>query len=338
MSPALPAARVTAVESRAYPHRARAAQVLILSCAVWAFSFPAMKALTLLGERDAPGNSSVFYASLCVLLRFACAGGLLALGLGRRLGRITRSECKQGLGIGLCGALGLLLQMDGMAYTHASTAAFLTQGYCVWIPVWLALRHGHLPGWQALLATGLVIVGAGVLAGVDVRDFRLGRGEAENLLGSLFFAAQILWLERREFAGNNVFRFSFVMFATMAAVMLPLAWSLARSPADLARAFSSPTALGLLGFLIVFCTLITFLLANRWQPEVPAAEAGLLYCTEPVFTSGVTLFLPALIAGWSGVAYANEQLTPNLLLGGGLILAANVWMQLLPAGEAKASA
>jgi drug/metabolite transporter (DMT)-like permease len=319
------------VEFPIKPQRTKAAQILILCCAVWSFSFPSMKALTLLGERDAPGHSSVFFASLCVTLRFAIAGLVLAAVLGRKVAAVTRSEFKQGLGLGVFGAIGLLLQMDGMAYTHASTAAFLTQGYCVWIPIWFALRHRHLPGWSALFATLLVVAGAGVLAGVDLRDFRLGRGEAETLLGSVFFAGQILWLERREFTGNHVARFSLVMFAVMALTMLPLTLALAQSPGALFRAYSSPTALGLLALLVGPCTLVTFLLANRWQPEVSATEAGLLYCTEPVFTSAVTLFFPGLIAGWAGIAYANEQLTWNLLIGGGLILAANVWMLLRPA-------
>jgi drug/metabolite transporter (DMT)-like permease len=237
---------------------------------------------------------------------------------------------KQGLGLGLFGAAGLILQMDGMAYTHASTAAFLTQGYCVWIPIWFALRHRRRPGLNTMGATLLVIAGAAVLNDVGAGNLRLGRGELENLLGSVFFAAQILWLEKQEFAGNSVLRFSWVMFATMAAVSLPLTLALASSPAAALSAYASPAAWVLMAGLTLFCTLLTFLLANRWQPEVPATEAGLLYCTEPVFTSAVTLVLPGLISRWSGIAYPNELLTWNLLLGGGMIIAANVWMQLRP--------
>ena len=94
--------------------------------------------------------------------------------------------------------------------------------------------------------------------------------------------------------------------------------------------------MALIALLVVVCTLISFLLANRWQPEVPATEAGLLYCTEPVFTSAVSLFLPGLISRWAGVPYPDEQLSWNLAAGGGLILAANVWLQLRgrPAGSA----
>lgn len=312
----------------AFPNRFKAARTLVACCAVWAFSFPAMKSLALLGERSAPGNSSFFFAALCVTERFTLAGLLLTVFPGLQLRQLTRREVKQGLGLGLFGAAGLILQMDGMAYTHASTAAFLTQGYCVWIPIWFALRHGRWPGWHSLGATLLVIAGAAVLNDVAAGNLRLGRGELENLLGSVFFAAQILWLEKKEFAGNSVLRFSWVMFATMAAAALPLSLTLATSPAAVFSAYASPSAWVLMVGLTLFCTLLTFLLANRWQPEVPATEAGLLYCTEPVFTSAVTLVLPGIISRWTGIAYPNELLTWNLLLGGGMIIAANVWMQL----------
>jgi drug/metabolite transporter (DMT)-like permease len=314
-----------------YPNRRRASQTLIACCAVWAFSFPAMKSLALLGNRAAPGNGSFFFAALCVAERFTFASLLLLCLPWLRLPQLNWSETRQGLGLGIFGAAGLILQMDGMAYTHASTAAFLTQGYCVWIPLWFALRHSRLPSSTTLGATGLVLAGAAILNDVGSVGFRLGRGELENLLGSVFFAAQILWLERREFSGNHVGRFSLVMFLTMAAICGPLALVLADHPRAVITAYSSAPALILMAGLTVFCTLLTFLLANRWQPEVPATEAGLLYCTEPVFTFGVALFLPGLIARWTGIEYANEVLSWNLLAGGGLILAANVWMQLQPA-------
>lgn len=305
--------------------------MLVACCAVWAFSFPAMKALSVLGAKAVPGHSSVFFASLCVMLRFGFAAILLGAFPSLNLGRLSRSELRQGLGLGLFGAAGLILQMDGMSYTHASTAAFLTQGYCVWIPVWIGLRSRRFPGWQPIGAIGLAIAGAALLNKVGHESFRLGRGEIENLLGSMFFAAQILWLERAEFAANSVLRFSFVMFTTMAACAMPVAFALADRPEALVKAFSEPLPLTIVAALTVFCTLVTFLLANRWQREVPATEAGLLYCTEPVFATVVTLFLPQMMSQWGQIDYPNEQLTWNLLLGGGLIIAANVWMQLKPA-------
>ena len=38
----------------------------------------------------------------------------------------------------------------------------------------------------------------------------------------------------------------------------------------------------------------------------------------------MALFLPQLLSDFSGIHYANERVTTNLLIGGGLISAANV--------------
>ena len=311
-----------------YPHRRLAAQMLVMCCAFWAFSFPAMKSLELIGQHQTPGNSSVFFAAWCITLRFAVAAAVLALFGLRQLRGMTWLELKQGLGLGGFGALGLLLQMDGMSYTQASTSAFLTQGYCVWLPLWLALSHRRRPPFAVIAACGLVLVGGALLAGGDWGRPHLGRGEWETLAGSVVFTAQILWLDRREFRGNSVLRFSVVMFSVLALGTLPVALATVRQWGDLPLAYSSPSALALLGVLVGPCTLVSFVLANRWQPEVPATEAGLLYSTEPVFTALLALFLPEVISRLSGIRYPNEHLTWNLLVGGGLILTANTWLQL----------
>jgi len=61
-----------------------------------------------------------------------------------------------------------------------------------------------------------------------------------------------------------------------------------------------------------------------------ATEAGLIYCAEPVFASVFALFLPAWLAALSGGFYPNETATARLLIGGGLITAANICLQLRP--------
>jgi drug/metabolite transporter (DMT)-like permease len=90
------------------------------------------------------------------------------------------------------------------------------------------------------------------------------------------------------------------------------------------QAYASSSAVGFMAALVLVCTLGGYLLMNRWQFAVTATEAGLIYSAEPVFTSVLSLFLPAWLAVWTGVAYPNEQLTLRLLVGGGLITAANV--------------
>lgn len=316
------------MNSPIYPHRALAARILVICCLFWAFSFPVMKALQLLASHVEPQGNSIFASAAVLMCRFGASTLLVAMVLWKDLGRITRLEWIQGGAVGFFGSFGLLFQVDGLAYTDASISAFLTQGYCVLIPLWLAIRRRRLPTGAVWISCSLAIVGAAVLAGVRWDHLHLGRGEWETLLGSVFFAAQIFWVDDARFAGNNTLRWSFVMFATMAVLGFVIAAVSAPSWGSILRVYSSPSAWGLIAILVLGCTLVSFLLMNRWQRELPPTEAGLLYCTEPVFTSVVSLIVPGWISKLTQLPYENELLTWRLIAGGAFILAANVWLQL----------
>jgi len=118
------------------------------------------------------------------------------------------------------------------------------------------------------------------------------------------------------------------MFVVMAVMCVPLALWTTRQPADWVLAYSTPAALGILGLLVFVSTLGGYLLMNYWQRHVTATEAGLIYCCEPIFASTLALFLPGWLSLAAGIAYPNETVGANLLLGGGLITAANVILQL----------
>ena len=334
-----------------FVHPARIASfVLVGTCALWAFSFPLLKALQVLGQRSAPAADSFFISTLLVAVRFSIAAVffLAAIGFRRWLARhraksnptpapahakrtspwFTREELLQGGGIGLFGGLGLVLQMDGLAYTSGSVSAFLTQGYAILIPLWTAAVQRRLPRFRVMSACGLVVIGAAVLSGLTWSQRQLGRGEWETLGGSVLFAAQILWLERPRFRDNRTWQSTTLMFTTMSLVCWVLALQLKPAAVGLFAAFATKEAAALLALLTVLCTLLTFPLANHWQPKVSATQAGLLYCTEPVFTSLVCLFVPSWISQGTGIDYPNEVLSRNLIVGGTLILLANLVLQM----------
>ena len=184
------------------------------------------------------------------------------------------------------------------------------------------------------LCCALVLAGVAILGRFDFRGMRLGRGEWETLLCSVFFMGQILWLDRKEFAGNDSVRLTLVAFTTQAVVFWIAAVGFAPDAHALLLPWTSGPWLGLTVVLTLCCTLAAFLLMNRWQPKVTATEAGLIYCIEPIFGSTMALFLPATFSVWAGVDYANERATWMLLAGGGLITLANVVIQLRPPEEA----
>jgi drug/metabolite transporter (DMT)-like permease len=307
--------------------RHQAMRRLTLATVLWAVSFPTMKALVQAQHHMLPGPGTWFLSSIGVFYRFGCAGLLLAIFIHREILTITKREVEQGLVLASFGGLGILFQMDGLSYTSASTSAFLTQSYCVFIPLWLALVSQRLPAVKQGACLLLVVAGIWILAGLDIHSLKLGRGEFETLVSSVLFTGQIICLERPRYAGNRPLPFTVVMFFAMAGVCLPLVWATAPNATACLQAFSTPATIGFLAILVIFCTLGAYTIMNRWQPFVTSTEAGLIYCLEPVLASLAALFIPYWFSRWAGIDYPNEHLTSQLLLGGGLITAANVILQ-----------
>lgn len=229
----------------------RAAIILFFATTLWGGSFLAMKALGLEQEKIGPTAGTWFFASLSLLARFGVSALLLALWLGRRLGTATRSELWQGLGLGCFGGLGILLQVDGVQYTAASTSAFLTQCYCVFIPVTLAWHRRKWPGRTLALCCALVFAGMFVLSNIHLSNLRMGRGEWETVLASLVFTGQILWLERPVFQGNRSLIVSCVMFSSIAFLALPVLMMTGVPPRKWLWFYHTGPALWLIGFLAI---------------------------------------------------------------------------------------
>jgi len=305
----------------------RAVRMLAATTVLWGLSFPVVKSIGMIQETLVPGVSSWFHAGLTGFVRFACAGLVLIPLSSKTLGKFTTREICQGVGLGLFAAGGMLFQMDGLSYTSASTSAFLTQGFCVLVPVIVAIRDREVPGWHLLVAIVMVMAGVAVLSKFDLDRFHLGRGEFETLISAIFFAGQIVWLERPSFRGTNANHFSIVMFAVMALISAPIVAVTWNTPLDPLKCYSNGGVIVLNAALIIFCTIAAFVFMNKWQPLVPATEASIIYGAEPLMASFLALFLPGIISQRTGIHYPNESITWELIVGGALILGANLFLQ-----------
>jgi drug/metabolite transporter (DMT)-like permease len=300
---------------------------LILACALWGLSFPLMRALQLEQASRLPGTGSGFFAVWMQMARFG-TGALLLLPFAIRGGIATRLEIRQGLLLAFWGGTGMALQADGLAHTEASTSAFLTQAYCVILPLIACAKLRRAPEIRIVISTLFVMAGCALLSGLRPGDLRTGRGEAETLLAALLFTFQILTLENPRYSGNRGLNITFVMCLGIFLIFLPFTLVSAPFPAAVMAAGASWPAILMILALALFCSLGAFLLMNHWQPRISATEAGLIYTTEPVFTAIYVLFLPGWISAWAGGGYANESFSLVSIIGGGLIVAANVILHL----------
>lgn len=300
--------------------------LLILACALWGLSFPLVKALHLEQSARLPDASSLFLAAWMQTTRFGMGAAMLLPFLLKQA-RPTPLEIRQGMALAFWGGTGMWLQADGLAHTEASTSAFLTQAYCIILPLWACFRLHRRPGTRVVLATLMVLAGGAILSGVRPGNLKLGRGELETLASALLFTFQILKLEDTRHASNRGGMVTFIMFLGIAVLFIPVTLATAPRPSACLAAGASPASLAIIAALALFCSVGAYLLMNIWQPRVSATEAGLIYTTEPVFTSLYVLILPLWLGHLVGAAYPNESLTPRLLLGGALIVAANILMQ-----------
>lgn len=301
----------------------KAILALVLCAAFWGVSFPVIKAVMIELNEASNSSNTLFFSSWIQLSRFSLAAIILVF-LTLRIAAPNKSEIKQGITLAFWGGIGMWLQADGLAYTEASTSAFLTQSYCVLLPLWAAIRHKRPPKKTTILAVAFVTAGGAVLAGITMDNLKIGRGELATLASAVFFTFQILTLEKPEYAKNRGRSITLVMCAGIAIIFLPITLLTAPSPADILTPATSPSIITLIATLSIICTIGSFWLMNAWQRHVTATEAGLIYTTEPVFAACYALFMPSILANLMGHAYANESLTTRLILGGSLILTANL--------------
>ncbi len=303
--------------------RVKAALMLLLATFFWGTSFLTMKALVMVQQRDLPESNTWFLSALSLVFRFGVSAVILIIFNWQRLRKISRLEISEGAGLGIIGGIGLLFQMDGVNYTTASTSAFITQSYCLFIPVFVALRRKEWPSKTVALSSAMVLVGVALLIQLDFTAMKLGRGEWETVVASLFFTVQILWLERPVFSKNDGNNFTFVMFLVTALMFIPVCFYYG-SFHQFTHVYQSGSSVVFSAMLAIFCTLIAYGLMNHWQRHVPATQAGLIYCSEPVFTTLFALFLPGIFSTLAKINYSNETMNSVQLMGGGLITAANI--------------
>ena len=336
---------------------------LVVVNALWGFSFPVVKVLNEMSDlhfglqhENQSTAFRVIVSAWMIATRFTLALVLLGIFWNSLIRRATRQEWLAGFYIGLMFYCGLVLQVIGLATIPASRSGFLTSLTAVFTPLFGALIFRKYPTKWMVLGTALAVVGVVVLTGLvvqtpsgiglapDAAD-RWTMGDTLTTLGSVFFAFQVLFLDHYGKRINSV-AVTPSMFLTAAVlgwmtVGVILGTSLKGQTGvpqmglwDWFGLSMRPIFLVSLVGLAVLCSMLAFGWMNKYQPYVSASQAAVIYSLEPVFASAWALFLPGLLTMVSGIEHQNEQVTWSLLLGGVLILVANV-VALYPSGSSS---
>ncbi|MEO7058359.1 MAG: DMT family transporter [Lapillicoccus sp.] len=233
-------------------------------------------------------------------LRFTLAAVLMVALFWRPLRALGRREWVVGAALGLLYGVAQILQTIGLSLTDASVSGFITGLYVVLTPVLSALLLRERPSRATWFAVLLSTTGLAVLA---LRGVSVGLGESLTLACAAVYALHIIglgrWSTRTHATGMSAVQMIVIaLVCCIGAVPGGITWP--QGVGQWTSVVYMATAAGVLA-----------LWAQTWaQARLTATRAAVVMTLEPVFA--------ALFA----VLFGGESLTPRMLVGGVLVVAA----------------
>jgi drug/metabolite transporter (DMT)-like permease len=259
--------------------------VLVVVTAIWGVTFVQVK--------DALAVYPLFGF---LALRFAIAGGTLALpGIGR-VRRLGRAGAGAAVFAGSLLAAGYVLQTAGLVRTTVSSTGFITGMYVVLTPLIALVLFRVRAGAAVWVGVVLAAFGLGLLSGVHAGSVG---GDLLVLGGAAVYSLQIVLMERYAPLYDAV-AFTLVEMVTAFAGLLAIALALGELHVP-----HGWTVWGALLVTGVFASALAFLAQTWAQRRTSATRTALAFSLEPVWTAffGYTLAGDRLgRTAWAGCA------------------------------------
>ncbi len=261
---------------------------LISVTAAWGSTFVVMKS----------GIAQMSYWSL-TSLRWSIAFALLVAFRPRAL-FVDRATIKHGLAIGVISSFGYLFQTIGLLTIDASVSGFITGMFVVLTPLFGAMiLHDRISNWS-WFGVLLAVIGLGL---ISLKGFSLSTGAIWTLAGAAMWALQILSTAQWSTLRNSY------SIATYQILMVAVFFTVGAGVQGYQMPPNATVWWDIL-LLAVFASAIAFTVQTWGQAHVDATRAAVIFTMEPMF------------AGVFGVWIDGDPMTPRILSGAGLILAA----------------
>lgn len=248
--------------------------------------------------------------------RMILAVALFAILVPKSVRRFRRAECANSFWIAFPAAIGIAINGWGLSKGEPTVTAFLTNLTVVFTPIvgYLLFRQRA----SASLVLGVVLAFAGVFVMTNPTGGHLGWPEVAVLGSAILFTIQIHLIERLTPGRDPEAMTLGLMLHLGWLSLLPIAIA-GRSmltPEFLRRAWV-PEIVWSTVYLSLFASVVAMWVFMRYQKEIPATRAAVIYCFEPVFTAVFAWMILHEPMGWRKLA------------GGALILVGNLACELV---------
>lgn len=241
-------------------------------------------------------------------VRFAIAAVVLLLLAPRAVLRLSADRRQRAVVLGVLYGGAQILQTTGLAHTPASVSGFITGMYVVCTPLFAAaiLRTRIVPAtWLA------VLLAVGGLAVLTLSGISAGYGEALTLVAAMIYALHIVglgaWSRPADALGMSIVQ----------VVVVALICTVAALPGGIALPHRTGDWLSLL-YMAVFAAALAMLGQTWAQAHLAPTRSAIVMSMEPVF------------AAFFAVLLGSESLTWRMLVGGSMVVAAMLIVEVLP--------
>ena len=284
--------------SRPSTAQSRATLILVLTTAIWGFTFVTNQNLL-----------KTISAIDIMTWRFGIAAVLLVAFKPSALGQLDRRTAVQGIILGLLLSLGYVTQLVGLKTTTATASGFITGLFVIFTPIISSAIFKQRISSLAWFAVALTTLGLGLLA---LQGWHMGRGAGLTLACAFLFACHIVGLgqwSRAQIA------YALTTLQISVVFLVSLTVSLAKGGPALDNTVANWRDLV---FLAAFATCLCFFAQTWAQSKLTATRTGIILTLEPVFS------------GVAGVTIAHDDLTQRMLVGALFILISMYLVELDP--------
>jgi len=247
-------------------------------------------------------------------LRFALASLALVVMFPRAVGRLSPAARGRAVVLGLVYGVAQILQTAGLEHTAATVSGFITGLYVVCTPLLAAPLLRQRIGGVTWLAVVLAVAGLAVLT---LRGVSVGYGEGLTLVAAVLYAFHIVGLGAWSTAEDAM------GMATAQLLAITVVCTLVTVPDGLVLP-ASTTDWASVVYMAVFAAALA-LAGQTWaQAHLPPTRSAIIMSMEPVF------------AGLFAVLLGGEDPTVRMLVGGAMVLAAMLLVELAPRRKVEA--
>lgn len=274
---------------------------LILTAAIWGSGFPITKRIL-----DSGVTPYEFLG-----IRFIGAFLLMLLYLIIKKINLQKSDVKKGLFLGCFLFLAFAFQTVGADHTTATKSSFITGFNVVVVPFVYWIISKQRPKMLVYLVSVMCFIGIGVLS-LD-SDFTISYGDFLTLICAIFYAIHIALTGHVLKKSDPMIITCFQMLSV--GVLSIIANLLFEKATIVSVAFSSSIMISIF-YMIVFNTVICFLLQTYSQKFVAPAKVAVILSTEMVF------------GGIFSIIIQGDPISFRMILGGIIIFSSILILEL----------